>query len=223
MSISTASACLPEMKRRPRAVSVARRDEDDERHGQQRERGERRLEHEHGDRAERDRQRALQDEHQPVAEEEAHRREVDGRARHQLAGLLAGEEPELELLQVRVEQVAEVELDRQRHAAGDEPPRDRQPEPRQGDDDDGDREVAQAGAVVRRDAVDGAAGQPRDGDRARHRGRREEQRPRHPGLVGPQEAEEPGKGAHATNTRARASQVRSALGPKTLWITLAPA
>ena len=37
--------------------------------------------------------------------------------------------PELELLQVRVEQRAQVVLDRQRHLAGDQPPHDRQPEP----------------------------------------------------------------------------------------------
>ena len=45
------------------------------------------------------------DEDEPVAEEEAHRLQVDGRARHQLAGLLAVEEAELERLQVRVERL----------------------------------------------------------------------------------------------------------------------
>ena len=69
---------------------------------------------------------ALGDEHEPVAEEEADRLQVDRRARHQLAGLLAVEEAELERLQVAVEPVAQVVLDRQRDAAGDEPPRDRE-------------------------------------------------------------------------------------------------
>jgi hypothetical protein len=67
-----------------------------------------------------DGQRRLQDEDEAVAEEEAHRLEVDRRARHQLAGLLAVEEPELERLQVPVHPVAQIELDAQRYAPGDE-------------------------------------------------------------------------------------------------------
>ena len=111
-------------QRGPRAAAVARGDEHHERHGQQRERGEPRLQREHGDRGEQDRQRALADEDQPVAEEEAHGLQVDRRARHQLAGLLAVEERQLERLQVAVDQVAQVELDRQRDAPGHEPARD---------------------------------------------------------------------------------------------------
>ena len=49
-------------------------------------------------RGEHDRQRRLQHEDEAVAEEEAHRLQVDGRARHELAGLLAVEEAELERL-----------------------------------------------------------------------------------------------------------------------------
>ena len=64
----------------------------------------------------------LQDEHEPVAEEEAHGLQVDGRARHQLAGLLVVEEAELEPLQVAVQQLAQVVLDAERHAPGDHPP-----------------------------------------------------------------------------------------------------
>ena len=54
----------------------------------------------------------LQDEHQAVAEEEAHRLQVHGRARHQLAGLLVVEEAELEPLELAVHQLAQVVLDR---------------------------------------------------------------------------------------------------------------
>ena len=68
--------------------------------------------HDHRDAGEHERERGLQDEHEPVAEEEAHRLQVDGRARHQLAGLLVVEEAELEPLQVAVEQLAQVVLDR---------------------------------------------------------------------------------------------------------------
>ena len=57
----------------------------------------------HRDAGQQQREHRLQDEHEPVAEEEAHRLQVDGRARHQLAGLLAVEEAELEALQVAVE------------------------------------------------------------------------------------------------------------------------
>ena len=47
------------------------------------------LSDEHHGRGDQDRERRLEDEDQAVAEEEAHRLEVDGRARHQLPGLLA--------------------------------------------------------------------------------------------------------------------------------------
>ena len=59
----------------------------------------------------------LQDEHEPVAEEEAHGLQIDGRARHQLAGLLAVEEAQLQALQVAVEQLAQVVLDRRARCA----------------------------------------------------------------------------------------------------------
>ena len=104
-------------QRRSRAAPVARRDEHDERHGRQRERGQPGLEEEHRDRGQHDRQRALDDEDEAVAEEEAHGLEVDRRARHQLARLLAREEAQLERLQVLVHPVAQVELDTERHAA----------------------------------------------------------------------------------------------------------
>ena len=121
------------LQRGPRAAPVARGDQHDERHGEQRERGQHRVDEEHRDRREQDRQAALGDEHEAVAEEEAHRLQVDRGARHQLPGLLAVEERELERLEVDVEQVAQVELDRQRHPAGDQPARDRDPEPDHGD------------------------------------------------------------------------------------------
>ena len=76
----------------------------------------------HRDAREHEREDGLQDEHEAVAEEEADGLQVDRHARHQLAGLLAVEEAELEALEVAVEQLAQVVLDAERHAAGDHPP-----------------------------------------------------------------------------------------------------
>ena len=70
------------------------------------------LQHEHRHGGEHQRERRLDDEDEPVSEEEPHRLEVDGDAGHELPGLLAVEEAELERLEVLVEAGAEVELDR---------------------------------------------------------------------------------------------------------------
>ena len=61
------------------------------------------LMREHHRARQRQRQRVLRQEDQPVAEEEADRLQVDRRPRHQLPGLLGVEEAELERLQVPVE------------------------------------------------------------------------------------------------------------------------
>ena len=81
------------------------------------------LSDEHHDAREQDRQRVLGEEDQAVAEEEADRLQVDRRPRHQLPGLLAVEEAELERLQVAVDALAQVELDSERDLAGDHPAR----------------------------------------------------------------------------------------------------
>ena len=135
--------------RRPRALPVAEGDDDDERHRRERQRRQPRVHGEHRHRGEQDRQRALGDPHEAVAEEEADRLQVDRRARHQLAGLLAVEEAELERLQVRVEPVAQVVLDAERDVAGDDPPRDREAEPHDARGDQRRAQQLQAGAVVR--------------------------------------------------------------------------
>ena len=87
-----------------------------------------------------ERQGRLGDEDQAVAEEEADRLQVDRRPGHELAGLLAVEEAELEALEVRVDAVAQVELDAERDLAGHEPPGDgeREADERDGGDGDGD-------------------------------------------------------------------------------------
>ena len=78
------------LERGLRVLAVAVGDQHDERHRRQRQRGEPRLEHEHRHPGERDREDRLADEDQAVAEEEAHRLEVDGGARHQLARSAGG-------------------------------------------------------------------------------------------------------------------------------------
>ena len=112
-----------------RDVAVAVRDADEER--RDRERDQRQLpvvEEEDGRDAD-DRDHVLGEEDQPVAEEEADRLQVDGRARHQLAGLVAVEEAEREPQQARVERVAHVPLDAERLLAGDEPAPEHQQRP----------------------------------------------------------------------------------------------
>ena len=86
------------LQRGPRAAPVHPRDHDYERHRRERQRRQRRLEREHRHRGERDREDRLGDEDQSVSEEEPDRLQVDGGARHQLPGLLAVEERELERL-----------------------------------------------------------------------------------------------------------------------------
>ena len=67
-------------------------------------------EHDHGHAD--DREHVLEEEDQAVAEEEADGLEVDRRARHQLAGLVPVVEAERQAQEVRVQRVAQVELDR---------------------------------------------------------------------------------------------------------------
>ena len=106
---------------RLRHAAVAVRGERD--HRGDRERDERELpavDEEHG-RDDDDRHDVLREEDEPVAEEEPHRLEVDGRPRHQLPRLAAVVEAERQAQEVRVELVAKVVLDRECLPAGDHP------------------------------------------------------------------------------------------------------
>ena len=183
---------------RPRAPPVAERDDDHERHRRERQRRERRVLGEHRDRREQDRQRALGDPDEAVAEEEADRLQVDRRARHELAGLLAVEEAELERLQVAVEPVAQVVLDAERDLARHDPPPDREDEPHEAGHDEQRAQRLEARLVTRVDVIDHTPDQPRDRRRAEHRDACEHDRPDRSPAVGTKEAEEPDKGAHAT-------------------------
>ena len=76
--------------------------------------------YDHGHAREHDREHELQDEDEPVAQEEAHRLQVDGGARHQLSGLLMVEETELQALEMAVEPLAQVVLDAEGDLPGDQ-------------------------------------------------------------------------------------------------------
>ena len=108
-----------------------------------------RLDRDHHRGGEDDRQQVLGDEDQPVAEEEADRLQVDGRPRHQLSRLLAVEEAQLQTLQVGVEALAQVELDRERDLAGDHSAHHGQPQPKDSGADDRQREGQEVGLLAR--------------------------------------------------------------------------
>ncbi len=183
----------------PRAHAVAVRRVDDEWNRSQRDQCEQRLEHEHRDRCEQDRHRRLDDEDQPVAEEEAHRLEVHGHSRHQLSGLLAVEERQLERLQPTEQRFAEVVLDAQRDAPGDQSPSERQGQPREAGSGDRQRVAKELAAVMPvANRVHGRTAElgNRDGRDHCEPGKRE--RDDHACAVRPQEAKQPAERLHFT-------------------------
>ena len=142
-AVSSAIRCCTSCTAGPGDAVVAGGGVDDEGRGGERDQRQPGLEDEHHGAGQDDRQQVLGDEDQAVAEEEADRLQVDGRPRHQLPGLLGVEEAELEPLQVRVEELAQVEFDRQRDLAGDHPSHHRQPQAQGSGDDDRDRQRQQ--------------------------------------------------------------------------------
>ena len=108
-------------QRRVRDVAVAVRERDEERRHREHDEREPPLEEEEDDAHGDDGEDVLEEEDQAVAEEEPHALQVDRRARHQLAGLVAVVEAEREAHEVRVEALPHVHLDVERLLAGDEP------------------------------------------------------------------------------------------------------
>ena len=190
-------ALLHLLQRGTRLHPVAPRHEDHERHRREREQRQLGLQREHRAGGEHDRQAALQQEHEPVAEEEAHGLQVDGRARHQLPRLLLVEEAELERLQARVEPVAQVVLDAEGDLAGHQPAQHGEHEAHQHDREDRAGDEPELGAVAGVDRVDAAAGQPRDGHRGADRERREHHRRPHSCAVGAEKAQQAQEDGHA--------------------------
>src|SRR5262249_1620356 len=101
-------------KRRVRYVAVAVRDRDEKRHHREHHERELPLEEEEDDCHRDNGEGVLEEEDQPVTEEETDALEVDGGARHQLAGLVAVVEAERQTHEMRVEALAEVHLDVER-------------------------------------------------------------------------------------------------------------
>ncbi len=167
-------ALLHLLDRGARAVAVAVGDQHHERHRRQRDQAELGVDRDHRDPGEHDREDDLQDEDEPVAEEEAHRLQVDGRARHQLAGLLVVEEAELQSLEMAVEPLAQVVLDTEGDPPGDHPPPVRKPPADQHDGEDRQREHQQRVAIVRAQREFVVAGVARAGADRFHRAARQE-------------------------------------------------
>ena len=94
-----------------------------------------------------DRQHVLEEEDEAVAEEEPDALQVDRRPRHQLPGLVAVVEAEREPEELRVHLVAEVELDPERLAAGDEAPPGHHDRAEDADDEDRHHEHPEAAAI----------------------------------------------------------------------------
>ena len=157
------------LQRRPRDAVIARGRVDDERRGEQRDQRQQRVEHDHHGAGEDDCQQVLGYEDEPVAEEEADRGKVDRRPRHQLPGLLAVEEAELESLQVRVEGLAQVEFDPEGDFSGDQAADHGEAEAQDAGADDRQGQGQQVWLVVVLDRIDRAADQQRDHDRHPHR------------------------------------------------------
>ena len=205
-------ALLDLLQRRPRAPAVAGGDPDDEGDRDQRDDREQRVDDDHRDRREGDRQRRLQDPDEAVAEEEPHGLQVDGRPRHELTGLLAVEEPELQRLQVVVERLAQQQLDAERDAPRDEPPGDAEDPARDACSGDRQAERAQLAAVRALDRVDGHAGERRDGNGPHGRRPGQHQRPGDAAPKGPQEPEQPPERSHPRSL-GRPQETQERAGP----------
>ncbi len=206
-----ADALLHLLDRGPRAAAVAVGDDHDERHRRQRDQAQLGVDHDHHDAGEHDREDRLQDEHEPVAEEEAHGLEVHGGARHQLTGLLVVEEAELQALQVAVDPLAQVVFDVQRDPPGDHPPPVHGPPTHEHHGEDHQRKRQQrvaivcaqrllvllgvVGAVV--DRFHGAPGEGGERDGHHHREAGEDPGDGQPAPVGAQEAEQSVEGRHS--------------------------
>ena len=129
------------LHRRPRDAVVAGGGEDDQRRGEEGDQGQQRVDRDHHDRHQGDRQQVLGDEDQAVAEEESDNLEIDGRARHQLTGLLVVEEADLEVLEVFVGARSQVVLDAERNLATEDAPTDRSSSAKQPDANHGEGDL----------------------------------------------------------------------------------
>ena len=139
-----------------------------------------------------DGEHVLEEEDQPVAEEEPDSLEVDGGAGHELAGLVAVVEAERQPDQVRVDAAAHVHLDVERLAAGDEPAAEHQHRADQAEGEDGDDRQPEGVRVMmlERPVDHGAPGHVDERDRRGLRAKGEQARDGQARPVRLQEAEQ---------------------------------
>ena len=171
-----------------------------------------------------DRHHVLDEEDQPVAEEEADGLEVDRRARHQLARLVAVVEAEREPQEVRVEAVAHVVLDGERLPARDQPAADHEERLGHADRDDAaDLERERRSVPVALERVHDGAGEEDDHDGAALREDGQQRGDDQRAAVGAQEAEQAGEGpavgrpAHRPSVAAPLAPARLRLDTAGLW------
>ena len=189
-----------------RDVAVAVGDRDDDGGDRQCDQGEPPFDEEedghHGD----DSEDVLEEEDEAEAEEEAHRLQVDGGTRHQLAGLVPVVEPERQPEQVRVQALAHVLLDPERLLAGDQAAADHERRLQDADGHDRrDHPRERFRAALLLDPFDRLADEEDDRDRRRLRQDGEDRRDHQRSLVRPQEAEQADERA-AVRDRAHASE-----------------
>jgi hypothetical protein len=194
-------------------MAVAVRDDDQHRRDRKRDQGEPPVEPEHDRRHGHDGQHVLEEEDEPVAEEEPDTLQVDGRSRHQLPGLVAVVVAEREPEQVGVERVPQIELDAERLPPRDQAAADHERRLHDAEAEDHPQQEPQLGAIVRSDrVVDDATGDGVERELGRLGAHREEDGDDQRDLVRLQEAEQ---------ARERAPVRRS--GPLLHPGTLAPA
>ena len=197
-------ALLDLLRGGPVQAPVAGGRPDDQRHRGQRHRGQDRVHRDHHHGGDHDGQQRLHHEDQAVAQEEAHRLQVHRRARHQLAGLLAVEEAQLQRLQVAVHPVAQVELHAQRDAAGHQPAHHAEDQAQHARGHHHAAQQPQRVAALA-DVVDRAADQERDQHAGAHGGSRQQQRRDHAAAVGTQESQQSPKDLHTLTLLSEAS------------------
>ena len=163
------------------------------RRGRERGRGEGEppLDDEEDDRDPDDREQVLEEEDEPVAEEEAHRLQVDRRPGHQLAGLVPVVEAEGEPEELRVDLVAHVVLDAERLPTREEASPGHEDGPCGADEQDGERDRPELAPALRVDrALERVAGEEGDGDRRGLGGDGEHDRHGQRPPIRPQKAEQ---------------------------------
>ncbi len=199
-------------QRRMRDVAVPVREHDERRRDRERDERELPLEEEEDDGHRHDREHVLEEEDEAVAEEEADALQVDGRARHELSGLMAVVEAVRQADEARVQVAAHVHLDVEGLLAREESSPEHEHGPREAEGDDlADGQPEAVAVVMDERAVDDvAAGEPDERDLRSLRADGENDGDGEADPVGTEKAEQTherrpvGDGTHLLNVDARA-------------------